>query len=139
MCMRLRSDSISKDYPSSTKRIYTIMMNSRNNKNGEQTSNTTGEGIVDASLTEAIASTTNTKTIPSTAQSGVIFSPSIAQSHYVTPRPTVASDFRPYMSSFIMPMTGREQPYGLPRSVMASLPTNASIFVGNAVITYSPL
>lgn len=38
-----------------------------------------------------------------------------------------------------MPMDGREQPYGMPTSMMASLHNSASTFVGPTVTMYSLL
>lgn len=96
------------------------MVTPRNNNNGEQPSNNTGACTITASSTKPITSIASTMVIPSTvvmsstmdipsiAQEGVIFSPSITQSHLVTPRPTMATDFRPFATSFTMFMLGRE-------------------------------
>lgn len=72
------------------------------------------------------------------AQEWVAFSPSIAQSHPVTPRPTMI-DFRPFVTSFTMLMLGLQEPYGMPTSMMDDLNTNLSIFTNNVANTYSPL
>lgn len=111
--MGLETSRISKDYPSRNKRESTRIVSPRNKNNAEQPSNTTGEGTIVTNSTKVIASTTSTATIPSTAQSGRIFYPSITQNHPTNPGPTVASDFRPYMSSFKIPMNGQEQLYGM--------------------------
>lgn len=106
------------------------MVTPRNNNNGEQKSNSTWAGTVTESSTEPIASIASTKAIPSTtimpltttipsiAQEGVVLYPSITQSHPVTPRPTMETDFRLFATSFIMLMLGCEQPYGMPTSMM---------------------
>lgn len=98
------------------------MVNPRNNKtNREQLSNNTGEGTVVVTSTESITFIASTTTILSTAQEGVIFSSSITQSHHVIPRPTMASDFMPYATSFTMHMPSHEQLYGMPTSMMEGL------------------
>lgn len=52
---------------------------------------------------------------------------------------TMESDFRPFDTSFTMPMPGHEQLYGMPTSMPVGLNTNASTFTGNAKTAYSPL
>lgn len=51
----------------------------------------------------------------------------------------MATDFRPFATSFTMLMMGREQPYGMPTSMMENLHTHPSKFADNAANAYSPL
>lgn len=52
------------------------------------------------------------------------------------PRPTVTSDFRPYMPSFMMPMNGYDQPYRTPTSMTKGLHTTASTFADYTANTF---
>ena len=70
--------------------------------------------MINASSTEAIASIARITVILSTAQEGVILSPSITQSHPMTPRPSMVTDFGPYATSFTMHMPSHDQPYSMP-------------------------
>lgn len=127
--MRLKSGNITKKEVRNPTRRYVRKMVTPRNNNGEQPSNSVGVGTITASSTGPISSIARTTTIPSTtimlstmivpskAQEGILFSPSITQSHLVTPTPTM-TDFRPFSTSFIMLMLGREQPYGMPTSMM---------------------
>lgn len=95
--------------------------------------------MVATSSTKAVTSIASTTTIPSTAQEGVIFSPSITQGHPMTHGLTMESDFRPHATSFTMHMPGREQPYRMPTLMMTSLQTNFLTFTDNKKTPYSPL
>lgn len=57
----------------------------------------------------------------------------------MTPRPFMVSDFRPFATNFTMHMSGREQPYGMPMTIMASLCNNPTTFVDNVANVYSPI
>lgn len=119
--MRLRSGKITKkEVRKPTRRYVRRKLSPRNNNNGKQSSNNIGVGMIVTSSTEPIASIASMPTIPSTkvmpstttipsiAQEGVVFLPSITQSHPMTPRPTMATDFKPFATSFTMPILGRE-------------------------------
>lgn len=110
-----------------------------NNNNGEHPSNKIEEGKVAANSTEANPFISSMKTMSSTAQEGVVFYPSITQSFHVTPMPIMESNFRPFATNFIMLVPGREQPFGMPTSLMVGLNTNVFTFVDNAVTAYSLL
>lgn len=98
-------------------------MNPRNN-NGDQPSNSAGTGTIYVIV--PIPSTTSATVIPSTTvvpimlPEGTVLS-LIPQSHLVTPRPVMALDYRPFPTNFTMPIPEREQPFGMPIMVMASL------------------
>ncbi|KAI5391002.1 hypothetical protein KIW84_076025 [Lathyrus oleraceus] len=85
--MRLRSGRITKREIRKLKRKYVKRMAIPRNNNGEQPSNSTGAGTITATSTEptpSIASVTSTPSMmvtPTTVQEGVIFPPSITQSH----------------------------------------------------------
>lgn len=55
----------------------------------------------------------------------------------MTPKLIMATNFRPFATSFTMPMSGHEQPYVIPTSMMESLHTNPSTFADNAANAYS--
>lgn len=91
-------------------------------------------------VTKVMPSTASTTTILSNAQSGPILSPPVRmQGQPVTPRPVGASSFRPYVTWFTMPMSGRKQPYGMPTSMMANLHNSASPFTDPTTTIISPL
>ena len=51
----------------------------------------------------------------------------------------MATEARPFATSFTMPMLGHEQPYRMPTSMMENLHTNSATSVNNAANTYSPI
>lgn len=57
----------------------------------------------------------------------------------MSPRPIMATEARTFVTNFIMPMLGRDQPYGMPTSMMAKLHTNSATFANNVANTYSPI
>lgn len=115
------------------------MVNPPNN-NGEQPPHSTRENTVVVNVTEAMPSTVSTTTIPSSAQSGpVLSSPMRTQGKPVTPRPVGPNSFRSYVTRFTMPMSGREQPYGMPTSTMENLHNSTSTFTYPMATIISPL
>lgn len=84
------------------------------NNNGDQASNTAGTGTVSATVTEPIPSTASatvtppTMVVPTTLPEGTVSS-LIPQSHLVTPRLIMTSDYRPFSTNFTMAVLGREQ------------------------------
>lgn len=132
--MGLRSGRITKREVRNPTRKYIRRMAIPINNDGEQPSNSTREGTITATSTEPIPSIVNTTAIsstmvtPSIMQEGIVSPPSVTQSHPVTLRHIMAIEFRPFTTGFAMPMSGRQQPYGMPTSVMASLYTNPSNF-----------
>lgn len=55
----------------------------------------------------------------------------------MTHRPIKAMNFRHFATSFTMYMLGREQPYGMPTSMMENLHMNPSTFANNVANSYS--
>lgn len=112
------------------------------NNNREQPSNSIGISMVATMSTEPILLSSSIIAIQSmtvalsTLPEGTFLSP-IAHSHPVTPRPIMATEVRPFATSFKMPMLGHEQPYGMPRSMMANLQTNPVTFADSIANTYS--
>ena len=143
VCMRLRCGKITKREVRKHVRRYVRRMVNPINNNGDQPSNSVGSGTVSATVTEPIPSTTSTTVMPSTTMTstippeGTIVTP-IPQSHPATPGPFMATDSRPFATSFTMPTPGREQPFGMPTTFMANLQNNPSTFGDNTASMFSP-
>lgn len=82
--------------------------------------------------------TPSTTVVSTTLPEGIVLSP-IPQSHLVTPRTIVASDYRPFTTNFTMLVPGREQPFGMSTTVVERLQNNPSTFVDNSTTVYSPI
>lgn len=57
----------------------------------------------------------------------------------VTPPPRGNQFFRPYVSGFSMPVNGREQPFGMPTSMMVNSHNSTSIYAEPLANASSPL
>lgn len=142
--MRLRCGKITKREVRRPIRRYVWRMTTHRNNNGEQPNSSARTSTIYAPMMEPIPSIASTTAIPSTTVSlitlpeGTFLSP-IPQSHRMTPRQFVASDFRPFATNFTMLMPGREQPYGMPTTMTTSLHNNPSTFEDNVVNVYSPI
>lgn len=78
----------------------------------------------------------------STISPEMVVSLSQVKSAPTTPRATqnMIGDQRPHCPlSFTLPINGREQPYGIPTKMMASLRPSASMYVDNSIATTSLL
>lgn len=73
------------------------------------------------------------------AQERIVFPPLIIQSQPMNPRSIMATNFRPFATSFTKRMFGRVQPNGMQTSMMANLHTGPSTFTDNITSAYSLL
>lgn len=142
--MRLRCGKIKKrEVRRPVRRYIRIMVNPRNN-NGDQPSNSVGTGTISATVIEPIASTASATVtppkmvVPMMLPEGKVY-PLIPQSHLVTPRPIVASDYKLFAIKITMPVPWHKQPFGMPTMVMESLQNNPLTFVDNATNGYSSI
>lgn len=98
-----------------------------------------GETTVRISASEAISSMVSTTTTMSNTHIGPILSSVRMQGQQMTPPPVGSSAFRSYATGFTIPLNGREQPYGMPTSMMENLHNTTTSFDDPLVITFSPL
>lgn len=98
-----------------------------------------GETTVAISVSEANPSTASTTAIPSNTHNGSILSPVRTRGQQVTPPPVGYSAFRPYVTGFTKHLNSREQPYGMPTSMMANLHNATSMLADPLVSMFYPL
>lgn len=143
--MRLRNGRITKREVRKHTRKYVRRMAIPRNNNREQPSTSTRAGIVTTTSAKPIPSIASTTTMPSTKvtpltmQEGMIFplqSPRVTQ--WLVDQ-LWRHKYRPFAMGFRMPILGREQPYGIPTSMMESLHINPSTFTNNTSNTYSQI
>lgn len=137
--MRLRSGKVATNNEPIPKRRYVRRMANPPNNNGEQPHWSTGETTAITSVSRAIPSTTSMTTIPSSTHSGLILSPVRMQGQPVTPPPVGTGAFRPYVTGFTMPLSGREHLYGMPTLMMENLHNATTTFADPLVNMFSPL
>lgn len=129
--MRLRSGKIITDNEAIQKKGYIRRMENPPNNNGETT--------VTVSVFETIPSTASTMAISSSAHSGTILSLVRTKGQQMTPHPVGSSAFRPYVAGFMRPLNGREQPYGMPTSMLTNFHNAKSTLANPLVNMFSPL
>lgn len=141
--MRLRSGATTRNHERISRR-RTRMTGSRG-ANTSTNANEDNVGLTNVGLMHATTTNPNAFMACSTAmlssvQETVVVPPSTTSNLPMTPRPTVASEYMPYMPSFpIPPFVGHDFPYGMPASTMAGFYTNPLTFSDNAATMLSPI
>lgn len=96
-----------------------------------------GETTAVVTSSKANPSTVSTTTSSSNTHIGPILSPVTMHGQQMVPPPVRSSAYRPYATGFMMPLNGREQPYGMPTSMMANLHNTTTVFADLVVSTFS--
>ena len=146
--MLLRSGKVATNNKDRPRRRYTRKManqnppntsNPQNPPNNEVPVSSTGESTVSAPVSEAIPSMSSSMPTHSITHSEPILNYVGPRGPPHTPPPIGTSTFRQVPPpGFSIPYSGRDQPYGMPTSVMASLHNASSTFSEPVVNVTSP-